>query len=480
MKRKIINKPIYVLGILFLTFFGCVDLDEKPLDFTGPDNYYNNPEQIESSYTAALKRIFARWGIFSYNGFTGIHKHTDQLAGGDLAFSENLGNRSWRDHFASISDVNLALKAMSNPDTKIPESELPNLIGQGRFIRAFNYFYLVRLYGDVPIIDENVNPITDEIVRKPIAEVYAFIVEDLLYAANNLPEEWPDSPGKPTADAARGLLAKVYLTMATAPLKATENFAKARDMAAEVMHGNHDLVEHIEDVFAIENENGVEILFSTQNIEGIGVNATSPAIWLPGHMANGWGDITADREWFLHYPEQPRKYAYLLMEDWDGLPYTDFPDGETYAIRKYLYSPREMLEKNVSNQNLPLLRFADILLIFAEAENMVNGGPTQAAVNALNRVINRANGYVVNPAYPLAQLSMSQAAFDRAVINERSYELCFEFDRWFDLVRKEMLCEVQNEDAQVNCSSDDYLMPIPQVDLRLNPLLTQNPGYPAP
>ena len=120
-----------------------------------------------------------------------------------------------------------------------------------------------------------------------------------------------------------------------------------------------------------------------------------------------------------------------------------------------------------------------MLLIYAEAANMANGGPTQQAVDAVNQVIDRANGYVENPLHPKMTTSMSQTEFDEAVIQERSWELVFEnCDRWFDICRKRILDEVTTRpDYLANFSEDDYLFPIPEVDLELNELLEQNPGY---
>ena len=110
---------------------------------------------------------------------------------------------------------------------------------------------------------------------------------------------------------------------------------------------------------------------------------------------------------------------------------------------------------------------------------MANGGPTAAAVDAINQVIDRANGHVVNPLHPLMKTSMSKTAFDDAVIQERNWELVYEnYDRWYDICRKRILDKVtvRAEDL-VNFSINDYLFPIPQNDLKLNKLLKQNPGY---
>lgn len=480
MKTKINKIMMYASGIFFLTYIGCTELEETPLDFTGPDNYYNNSSQVESAFAASMSRIYTRWAVYGYGAHSGAFTGTDQLRGGDLAFSANQANDMWRGHYRAIADLNPAIGAMNKDDSPIAQAEKELLMAQARFLRGMNYFSLVRMYGDIPIMTEETDVVTDEIDRRPIAEVYSFIIEDLNFAIQRLPDTWGgDTPGRPTAGAAKAMLAKVYLTMATFPLSETSKYALARDMAADVMDDNvYSLITEVGEVFELNNQYGPEAIFSFNATSDD--KSTPPQIWLPSHMADGWTDHGANRIWHLAYPEQPRKEAYLLMEDWDGVRYTDWPNGAGYNVKKFLYDDRETIEKLSSTQNIPILRYADVLLMFAEAENMASGGPTQAAVDAVNLIINRANGGVANPLHPLLTTGMSQNDFDAAVINERNYELCFEYDRWYDLIRKRILCDVVNDDVKVNCSDEDYLFPIPQADLRLNELMTQNPGYPVP
>jgi hypothetical protein len=209
--------------------------------------------------------------------------------------------------------------------------------------------------------------------------------------------------------------------------------------------------------------------------------ATPPQIWLPGSMAFGWGDFALEKDWAEAYPEQPRKDAYMILYDWDSTSYLDWDGTHTPHLRKYVYNSRDVMESLNTWANIPLIRFADALLLFAEADNAVNGGPTQEAVDAVNQIIDRANDDTDNPSHPKLTTSMSQADFDAAVIDERGLELFFEYDRWFDLVRKRILCEEVRESMQVNCDENDYLWPIPEADLRLNPSLRpNNPGYTTP
>ena len=459
----------------------CVELDETPRDFTGPSNFYNNPGQIESAFVSAMSRLYSEWSAYSYGH--GYFAHDDQLFGGNLVLSDNHGSDLWNAHYRAIADLNPAIKALNEDKlgSAIGQAEKDVLMAQAKFIRAFNYFSLVRLFGDIPLITEETNLVTDVITRTPASDVYNFIEGDLLFAVQYLPPTWPDDQhGRPAAGAAKTLLAKVYITRATAPLNETSNYTKARDMAADVMDdGVYSLVQDINEVFALENAYGPEIMWSFNASEDD--NSTPPQIWLPGEMADGWGDFKADRIWGEAFPAQPRKDAYLVLEDWDGTPYTEWTNSTTTPhVRKYLYDTRENQERYRSVQNIPILRYADALLLFAEAENMVNGGPTQAAVDAVNQIISRANGYVANAADPLLTTAMSQEAFDAAVIEQRNLELCFEYDRWYDLVRKRILCDVTIPAYQPNCDPNDYLWPIPQTDLRLNIDMQQNPGYSTP
>lgn len=481
MKNTIIKikNLVFLSGVLLLMNTGCVDLEETPMDFTGPSNFYNSPSQIEASFVSAMSRLYSSWSGYSYGH--GIFAADDQMYGGNLVFSDNQGTGMWNAHYRSIADLNPAIRALNEDKlgTAASQEIKDQLMAQAKFLRAFNYFSLVRLFGAVPLITEETNVVADEIVRTPIADVYAQIESDLLFAVQHLPPTWSeDKQGRPASGAAKTLLAKVYITMATAPLNNTAYYAKARDMAADVMDdGIYSLVPDVREVFALENAYGPEMMWSFNASEDD--NSTPPQIWLPGSMANGWGDFKADKIWGESYPAEPRKDAYLLLEDWDGNPYTTF-NGTTPYVKKYLYDSRENQERFRSVQNIPVLRYADALLLFAEAENMVNGGPTPAAVDAVNQIIDRANDYVENPADPRLTTSMTQAEFDSAVIEQRNLELCFEFDRWYDLIRKRILCEETIPAYKPNCDENDYLWPIPQTDLRLNPKLTQNPGYSTP
>ena len=184
--------------------------------------------------------------------------------------------------------------------------------------------------------------------------------------------------------------------------------------------------------------------------------------------------------WAEAYPDQPRKENYILMNFSSDLSdpeapiinYTESIDGVPY-MGKY-NMPNITLDEQlgISRANHSVMRFADVLLIYAEAANMANNGPTQLSVDRLNMIIDRANEETGTE--PRANISMTAAQFDQKVIDERNYELCFEYDRIFDVFRKRILKEVNLPDNAEGYQETDYLFPIPTFDATF---IGNNPGY---
>jgi len=466
-KLKYIKLP---LVMLFFTLAGCQKLDESPKSFIAPETFFTTPAQVEATYAATMDYLWSYWGTYGY-GMSNFH-HDDQLLGGNLTISANHASGLWAAHYSAILNLNNAIRAMK--DGSVKGADITQLMAQAKFLRGYNYFMLVRMFGDLPLMTEDtIDPFKVQVSRSPIADVYKLIVEDLTEATQSLPEVWPGAQiGRPARDAAKGLLAKVYLTMATAPMNDVSNYAKAADLARQVIDAKrYALVPDINKVFSVDTKYGPEMMWSyNSNFEDM---ATDPQIWTD---MDGWGDVGAEPEWEQKFPDGPRKKAYLQTEQ-GGVHYTVL--GKNVGIKKYLYDAPSDFEDGRSIINVPILRFADVLLIFAEADNMAKGGPTQAAVDALNRVIDRANGNVENPQNPKALLGMTKEVFDKKVIQERNWELCFEYDRWFDLIRKRILKEESRVEIQQNYADHYLLFPIPANDIRINPLLKQNPGYPG-
>jgi len=482
MKNKYGFLKRYFAVSFLISVVACQDLVEQPKGFVYPGNFNTTISQAEASLTASMNALWCEW-CSNYSYGYGNFIHDDVLDGGDLEIGNGFGSDLWNQHYIALNNINGVLKAVklgsiTNSDE---QSEIPGLLGQARYLRAFNYFTLVRLFGDIPLITEDTpDPVTNPISeRTPIADVYALIVGDLEFAIDNLPVG--NSP-KPSRGAAQALLAKVYLTMATAPLNETANYAKARDVAkALIDEGMYSLVPDVFEVFSPENKFGPENIWSYNSTEDD--QNTDPQIWTPGIM-DGWGDASLDllwaENWLAARPNEPRQDAYLILE-YDGVPWTDFDEAKPF-VGKYVmpYIPQEEYDAESSTANMPILRYADVLMMYAEAANMAEGGPSAEAYNAINMVRRRANKVpldIPNPAIDLAG-GLSKADFDKAVIEEREFELVFEFDRWYDIIRKRLLVELTTKyhpENLGNVSDDDYLYPIPDYDAKL--LGSQNPGY---
>jgi starch-binding outer membrane protein, SusD/RagB family len=484
MKKNIYYLLHYSMLIAFFMFiYSCKKLDEQPFSSVTPAKFGNSVLQIEAAYAGSLNYLWDYWSGYGYA--YAPFRNDDQLNGGDLNIAPDNADGLWNAHYSALLNINTALGSIKKGNIKGETQEtLDGLEAQGKFLRAHNYFMLVRMFGGVPLITEDTpDPVQNPMAKASIAAVYDLIVSDLTFAVAHLPESWSNAPGKPTSGAAKGILAKVYLTMATYPLNEPANYQKAADMALEVINsGVYHLVDSVSDVFSLDNKYGPEMMWSyNSTYDDI---ATDPEIWTTSnYLDGGWGDAAIDTAFERMWPDQKRKEAYLFT-DWDGVHYTDFPEQTPFCKKFFFYISADDFNGYSSTMNYPIIRYADVLLIYAEAANMANNGPTQAAVDAINLVIDRANGYKVNVAHPLLTTSMTKTAFDAAVIQERNWELVFEnSDRWFDICRKRILDDpnvtVRAED-RLNFSSDDYLFPIPQTDLKLNKLLEQNPGYPTP
>jgi hypothetical protein len=483
MKKDIFysTKTIIVL-LLMVAASSCQSLEEVPEGISTPQNFYATTAQCEAAYAGSMNALFFTWG-----GYQGIPAFPDgQFEGTSLDFGSTSFNELWTWHYKAIANINAVLKAVKSGSLAgNPQDAIDNIVAQGRFLRAFNYFTLVRLYGKIPYLTED----TPDVVLTPltaasrleISKVYDLLQEDLSFAVEHLGDFDAATPGKPNKWIAKGYLAKVYLTRATAPLNQTDYYAKARDMADDVItKGPYKLLPAFTDVFKTANNRSTEIMFA--------FHTTSETPYMPGNSwapseMDGWSGGPVKIYWASNiYPEQPRKHNYLLLDFTSDIydpaapliNWSKSADGVPY-IGKY-NMPNLTYEQQVGGGDagieMKLLRFADILLIYAEAANMAAGAPIQLAVNRLNLIIDRANAGTGKE--PRATLAMSKSEFDQKVIDERSYELCFENDRYFDVLRKRILQKVNLPDNAQGYDENDYLLPIPALDARA---IGQNPGF---
>jgi hypothetical protein len=475
-----------MLAVSLTLLVSCQSLDEMPSGIATPSTFYNTLEQCEAALAGAMAPLWGWYVSPGYGegaGFSAYFGNDDQFEGGNLDIPANYGASLWTGHYKSISNVNALLAAIKGGSlAKFEQGEIDEIVAQAKFVRAFNYFYLVRMFGDLPLITEDTpDPVKTPLTKRtPVAGVYELIVSDFTYAMQTLRSKTDmdgEQPGRPTKGSAKGFLAKVYLTMATAPLNDVSKYADAEKLSKEIIDSHeYALIDGIWNVFMRQNKEGSETLFSFHS------TADDPQTDMntgkPGEIDGYDGDKVA-----IHFEstfaDQPRRDAYILRYlDIDGerIPYTDFDSGLPY-VRKLYNEPYVSLGEGEGGSSADhfILRYADILLIYAEASNRTNGGPTADGIIAINSIIDRANDGTGTE--ELADIGMTMQDFEDKVIQERAWELCFEMgDRWFDLVRKRIL-DVENTDtpdALENFSVDDYLFPIPDADAVY---IGQNPGY---
>lgn len=363
---------------------------------------------------------------------------------------------------------------------------------EARFLRALVYFWLVRVYGDVPIVDHELSlEEAYDLGRSPIEAVYDFIVQDLKFAEENLADSYSDvDKGRVTVGGAKGLLAKVYMTMAGYPLKKGDSYYQlAEDKALEVINiGSYSLVPDYKSLFDVANKNSAESLFEVQYKKG-GTDTGSP--W-NNSFAPRFSDkevvLVGDKSGF-NAPTESISTAYSENDPRKAISMSDGyisdADGE-FVAEKYVTKYYDVSFSGSDNDNNWIeLRLADIYLLYAEALVRQNK-QLDVALTYLNRIRERARnsagGGTVPADYPAFG---TQQDFLLAIEEERRVELAFENHRWFDLVRTERAQTVMSaEQATTNgfdpgaWSDNMLLFPIPLQVIQSNPdKITQNPGY---
>ena len=503
MKKNISRTLTVALSALLMMNISCVSLEEKPETFLTPDMFYRNVEQCKAVVTGAMQSIQGTYsqgptwpdGTYHGNGRTRLN------------YAVTYQSAVWNNHWRAINNLNPVIGAFKNGDLagSSDQNAVDEVYGHALFLRAFCYFHLVQLYGKLPWIDETTpdlafNQLTPA-DRKEVAFIYDKIEADLDEAFRKMGDYKKEMPCKWTA---KMVLAKLYLTRATAPLKQTEYYAKAAAAANEIIEADVYKLLPIFDIFRSSNPNNEEFLWSLQYSSNY---VGSPGINVCPEEWGSYSEQQTAPHFADAYPEQPRKNYYILCNWPRELRAGNIPPKETWTWRNYRADPAlglrdaELPTSKYCWPNLtlaeqftypgthggalkPIYRYSEVMLIYAEAANMANGGPTQLAVDRLNLIINRANTPFeseipltsVAGVEPLATMSMTQEEFNAKVLQERKYELHGEYTGYFDVLRTETLQEVNiwPGDTDDRFRAKDYLFPIPALDYQH---LGANPGW---
>ncbi|MCB9267258.1 MAG: RagB/SusD family nutrient uptake outer membrane protein [Lewinellaceae bacterium] len=496
------KRYIHILVMLFLAaglLPACRNLlEENPKDQVFVENYF----QTSNDAVAAVNSIYAILNSTSSPPTFGGVYHSSYWVVAGLA-SDDMENRQagnpdldqletftfkpvnsflydiWRNAYKGISNANFAIEGI--PRVEMDEGLKNRLLGEAHFLRGMLYFDLVRLFGDIPLVLSLNAELTP--ARTPAAQVYDQILQDLQFAKQNLPASYSagEGLGRATLGAANALAAKVHLTLGS--------WQECIDHCqAVISSGNYGLWEDFAEVFRLANENGKESVFNI----GFGTANNTISFWevgqfnvrllprelsgeIPGVNAQGW-QVATQFLYDSYDPQDRRREVTLLttIHNTDGSTTTVEPH-----IQKYWDRIGEPAAGNTDN-DFPYLRYSDVLLMYAEALNELNNGPTAEAYQAINSVRKRArfNGTEELPILP--DLSgLSYQGFKDALLQERQWEFVAEGQRWFDLVRFGRL-EEQVPKAKPGVQPQPFhnLFPVPQEEIDLNPnLLPQNPGY---
>lgn len=486
--KEIHMKKLIVLSVIFTTFLGCgdVELDENPPSLLNPESFFTSESEFEAALAGAFRPLYSGYSSFDYGyplimtsgaedvrSDAGIFVEMDRL---NPNGSDQSVLNVWRQMYQSIANANTIIGNLQNAEG-IPQERLDELEGQAKFIRAFNYFFLVRWFGEVQLTTfENQGDI-ENLKQSSVAEIYASIIDNLQDSEAKLPDTFEDK-GRPTKWAAKALLAKVYLTMAGWPMEDASAYALASNKAKEVIDsGLYSLEPDFADLWLEENKlTNSEFIFAFYgSIAADGISGSHMHIasrhW--GNGEGGWGDFYSEIRFFDAFPESPRKDATFTSIFADGSSFEEA--GVQPHMAKYR-DAGETVADSGEGFNV-MLRYADVLLIYAEASNMADGGPSAEALEAINKVRRRANGLPIDTPDAGVDISsnISQNEFDDLVIQERNFELAFELNRWFDLVRKKMVVDV-NQEMHPGVTEQNRLLPKPSAQL-IPGILEQNPGY---
>jgi hypothetical protein len=446
--------------IILIAAQSCNDLDLLPESSVPGDGFFTNETEVLTGVAGmydGLQRVYSRreshygglWSVTELrsDNMTIVLSEGEMGNVDELNFfpTSDIARSFWVDSYLTIARANNVLATL---DVVVDADVKDQFEGEAKFVRALAYFNLVRLYGDVPLT-VNVTSSTDDLpdlTRVPTSDIYTQIKSDLNDAVSLLPASI--AAGRTSLGAAKGLLAKVYLTLGET--------GSAETLLADVMNDGYALEPSVEDVFSLSNANNDEILFavaykSSSNGEGNNV----PYLYLDNTV------------------------GFTATEDlWNNMP-----AGNRYDETLFIYKTERKTKKYTQgsttlyegDDDWIVLRYADIILMYAEVLNIENGTANmQPAIDELNKIRVRAG----LTEYVLADFANTDELED-AIRDERRWELAFEGQRWFDLQRYGSDgIAILSAHLGTTVSTDQLLLPIPQSEINISQnVITQNSGY---
>ncbi|MEX1212891.1 MAG: RagB/SusD family nutrient uptake outer membrane protein [Balneolaceae bacterium] len=494
----------YLLGLIvcvMIILTSCDVLEQPAEDFIELDQYFQDENEAIAAVNAISDEAWdTKIGSLSQHG----HRSSDEVTNPTYWVNERQREineyrmdgsnieveRHWRQHYRYIVMANLVITRVANmtPD-QISQEVKDWVMGEAYVWRADSYFKLVTLFGNIPIIlTDNMEGLEIEVPESPVEDVYALIISDLEEAERLLPAEFTGSDrGRPIETTATAYLSRVYMQQ--------RNWEKGAEYAKKVIDsGRHWLYDDFKHAFSPLFENGPEHIWSFQIArQPIGRGSNNAWFFAAPRGSNVLEDFRGGLASYV-----PTIEAFNVFEEDDYRREVSFMteyvdnDGNTIQWQNfdapvphiYKFNDRTLSWEENQDVNRPLIRYSDILLLYAEAMNEL--GLTDQGLPYLNMVRERARNGDPNAAPQDYPMGMSQNDFRDAVHLERRLELVFEGHRVRDLLRWGTLVEsirALSDPADGAPNPADYiqehhiLWPKPTTQIELNPLLNQNPGY---
>ncbi|MBO0321519.1 RagB/SusD family nutrient uptake outer membrane protein [Muricauda sp. CAU 1633] len=511
-------KSWILVMLMALCLTNCSDLEENVYSQVNVSEFYTTEDQAQLAlngvYSIFLGGDIYRDGIWTTLGdvtaFT-LKGGGSANGSGDRSGVDNEWNTytwtadalefstEWNSNFGALNRANTLIDKVEG--SSISESAKSNIIGQAKFMRAFIYFDLVKLFGGVPIYTNGTSDLSlADIPRNSQEEVYAQIISDLQDAQSALSpfNASEHALGKASYASATALLAKVYLQQ--------RNWQAAAQEAKKVIDMNQFALQaNYENTFNPDTQNGSEQIFSIQ-AGGTG-NENSQIyqtrfIYLAGPPAQNLSDgrsvifhslkdvviYQADQDFFNATPDTYRKW-WTMREKMPYYYLNSVSEANLVMDTVQMYAPFLLKYHRINfssgtlreGVNFPIIRYSDVLLIYAEALNEANGGPSAEAYNAINSVRRRARAVGTTSEQPESTYpdlsGLSQGQFRDAVLDEYAREFAGEGHFRYDLLRHDRLISHAQANGASAAEEKHKLFPIPSTQTSVNENLVQNPGY---
>ena len=491
MKNIFLIRLILLICLVF-TIGSCSDFLEEDLSaqLTPDGNALADDNGLMAALSGVYKPLARTWN-------SGLGNASTQaiLMGGDDLTTHKASNKAdfrefdqfkvsqqngrlpfvWTGAYKSIQGANNIIANYQNATGD--ESTINQIAGEAYFMRAYNYFWIVRLWGKAPILlNSHEYDVETLSMQSSSTEVlYDQIISDLEQAIG-LMQKMRIEPGRASQGTAKAVLAQVYLQMAGWPIKDVSKYALAAGIAKDLVDNEEDyglgLLDNFADLWPTETSNNDGNKEEVFVLNFAGFSSSGNAIYgngaRPGDIG-GWDDYFSEIAFFNTYPEQLRKDITFQTELPDGTPWQEF------ATQRPYYQKFQGDAFNWNNTlSLPLIRMAEVYFIYAEAQVMATGNTNDiSALEAVNKIVRRANGLPLDtPDASVDYVSLNQDQ----IVQEKAWELAGEYTRWFDLVRLEMVEDIVaiKDPADLQPLGDiNYYLPLPATETLVNPGLNE-------